>query len=208
MINKLKSAALIAAGVTLAVAPVLPSIASSNTIFVGTVRNNVGTLYRAVDGQTTFAGNARWDTCPQDTRLVGRDFQVNGFWVCASGDIADNTFYFGNVVNNRGYYWELKGGQAKPAGDSRWDTCWEGSVVAKEFSVNGFWLCNKAPVATAPTVAPVVPIVPVVPVVPVEPTVDPVVPVAPVTPPAPTGPSSTEAVGGILEVLGGILKLF
>lgn len=114
-----------------------------DTIFVGIVRNNKGFLYRFSEGKAFSAGQARWDTCPQNTVLVGRDFQPNGFWLCASSDIANKgTFYFGNVVQNTGYYWEVSGGKAKPAGDVKWDTCWDGTLRGRRFDTNGFWVCQ------------------------------------------------------------------
>ncbi|WP_148288159.1 hypothetical protein [Prochlorothrix hollandica] len=114
-----------------------------NLIFVGTVREDVGRLYRFVGSSATFNGNARWDTCPQGTNLIGRDFQSNGFWLCASPDIANSgTFYFGNVVRDRGFYWEISGGRAMAAGEARWDTCWEGRLRGRLFQSNGFWICQ------------------------------------------------------------------
>lgn len=114
-----------------------------NTIFVGIGRNNVGSLYRFSGSQATYAGNTKWDTCPQNTTVIGRDFQSNGFWLCSSPDIANKgIFYFGNVVNNTGYYWEVSGGKAKPAGNVKWDTCWEGTLRGRLFQPNGFWVCQ------------------------------------------------------------------
>lgn len=114
-----------------------------NLIFVGTVRNNVGRLYRFAGSEATSNGNARWDTCPSGTALIGRDFQPNGFWLCASPDIANSgTFYFGNVVNNRGFYWEISEGRATAAGEATWDTCWEGRYRGRLFDPNGFWICQ------------------------------------------------------------------
>ncbi|PSF31335.1 hypothetical protein C7H19_22850 [Aphanothece hegewaldii CCALA 016] len=120
------------------------SNSAKNTIYVGIVRNNKGFLHRLSGTQgDSNAGNARWDTCPENTILLGKDFQPNGFWLCASSDIADSgTFYFGNVVNNRGYYWEVSRGQAKPAGDVKWDTCWGGQLRGRLFTTNGFWICQ------------------------------------------------------------------
>lgn len=114
-----------------------------NLLFVGIVRNNVGTLYRFTASNATFAGNAKWDTCPQGTKLIARDFQVNGFWLCASPDIASrNPFYFGNIVNNKSYYWEISNGRSNPAGNAEWGTCWEGSLRATLYTPNGFWVCQ------------------------------------------------------------------
>ncbi|WP_341740255.1 hypothetical protein [Microcoleus sp. CAWBG640] len=119
------------------------SSSRSNLVFVGIVRNNKGTLYRFTSSGATNAGDARWDTCPSGTRLIGRDLQPNGFWLCASPDIADKgAWYFGNVVGNRGYYWEISDGKAKPAGDATWDTCWEGRLLGRLFNTNGFWVCQ------------------------------------------------------------------
>ncbi|MFM2064984.1 MAG: hypothetical protein RLZZ507_4655 [Cyanobacteriota bacterium] len=119
------------------------SSSRSNLVFVGIVRNNVGNLYRFSSSGATSAGNATWRTCPSGTRIIGLDFQPNGFWLCASPDIADKgTWYFGNVVTNKGYYWEILGGKASPAGDVKWDTCWEGQLGGRLFNTNGFWFCR------------------------------------------------------------------
>lgn len=115
----------------------------NDLVFVGIVRNNEGRLYRFNKGQATSAGKARWDTCPSGTQLVGRDFQPNGFWLCASPNLANRgTWYFGNVVADTGFYWELANGQAKAAGSVTWDTCWEGTLRGRLFSSNGFWVCQ------------------------------------------------------------------
>lgn len=114
-----------------------------NLVFVGIVRNDNGKLYRFTGSGATYAGGANWNTCPTGTRLIGRDFQSNGFWLCASPDIADRgTWYFGNVVNNTGFYWEISGGRAKPAGDVKWNTCWEGRLLGTLMDSNGFWVCQ------------------------------------------------------------------
>ena len=117
-----------------------------NLVFVGTVRADKGYLWRfdgSGDSTKIASGNAKWDTCPQGTTLLGHDFQSNGFWICANPNLARRgTWYFGNVVNNAGYYWEIAGGKAKPAGGAKWDTCWEGRLRGRVFEPNGFWFCQ------------------------------------------------------------------
>ena len=82
------------------------------------------------------AGEAKWNTCPQDTTLLGKDFQSNGFWLCASPNLASKgAFYVGNVLDNKGWYWEVANGTAKQVGDVGWDTCWEGSLLGRRFHV-------------------------------------------------------------------------
>ena len=119
------------------------STSKQNLIFVGAVRENTGYFWRFDGKNATKAGTARWDTCPQGTTLLGHDVQPNGFWLCASPEIANRgTWYFGNVVKNRGYYWEIARGKAKAVGDAKWDTCWEGRLRAYLRDPNGFWVCQ------------------------------------------------------------------
>ena len=119
------------------------STSRQDLVFVGIVRNDTGYLTRFSGGKVIDAGNARWDTCPQGTTLLGHDFQSNGFWLCASPQIANRgTWYFGNVVKDRGYYYEIAGGKAKAVGDAKWDTCWEGKLRGRAFHSNGYWFCQ------------------------------------------------------------------
>jgi hypothetical protein len=113
-------------------------------VYVGIVRNNSGRLYDLSGSSTTLVGNARWDTCPSGTTLIARDFQKNGFWMCASSDIeGSGAWLFGNVVNNHGFYWEIIPGQkAKNIGSARWDTCQGNALRGRLFNSNGFWLCQ------------------------------------------------------------------
>jgi hypothetical protein len=120
----------------------ISSLPSDGIVFIGKVRNNTGYLTRMAGKNISDVGNATWRTCPQNTQLLGLDFQPNGFWLCASPKLAQGTWYFGNVVNNRGYYWEISGGKAKAVGDVKWDTCWSGSLLARQFSSDGFWVCS------------------------------------------------------------------
>ncbi|MFA5922228.1 MAG: hypothetical protein WC856_13210 [Methylococcaceae bacterium] len=121
----------------------VPVQAKQNLVFVGTVRNNTGHFYRFDGNSWRNAGEAKWDTCPQNTILLGHNFQQNGFWLCASPELANQgTWYFGNVVNNQGYYWEISGGKAMAVGDDvKWDTCWSGRMLGRLFNPNGFWIC-------------------------------------------------------------------
>ena len=113
-----------------------------NLVFIGQVRNDKGYLFRVEGATATSLGTATWDTCPQGTTLLGHDKQSNGFWLCASPKIARGTWYFGNVVKDTGYYWEIAGGNAKAVGTNTWDTCWEGSLRAWSHTSNGFWVCQ------------------------------------------------------------------
>lgn len=119
--------------------------ARKNLVFVGQVRNDTGYLFRFPEtGQNSSLGTASWDTCPQGTILWGHDKQSNGFWICVSPDIAviGRPWYFGNVVKDRGYYYEVDNGNAKAIGQTTWDTCWEGRVRGKLKTSNGFWFCQ------------------------------------------------------------------
>jgi hypothetical protein len=113
-------------------------------VFVGIVRKNIGSLYDLSGSSPTFVSTARWNTCPSNTALVARDFQPNGFWMCASSDITGSgAWYLGNVVNNRGFYWEIIPGKgAKNIGSARWDTCRGNALSGRVFNPNGFWLCQ------------------------------------------------------------------
>jgi hypothetical protein len=113
-------------------------------IYIGIVRNNAGSLYSILGTAPVYLGSAKWDTCPNNTKLLGRDFQANGFWVCAAPRIANKgTWYFGNVVSNQGYYWEVASpSRIKSIGSAKWDTCKTGRFSGRLFNSNGFWLCQ------------------------------------------------------------------
>ena len=112
--------------------------------FIGTVRADAGAL-DVVDGR--FGAQrlraAGWDDCPAGYRVVGRDFQSNGFWLCAREDLASRTFYVGNVVRDAGYYHRVSGGSATRVGFQGWDHCAAGRLLGRRFESNGFWLCME-----------------------------------------------------------------
>ncbi len=110
--------------------------------FIGTVRGNDGTL-SVVDssfGAQALRG-AGWDECPAGYVLAGRDFQANGFWVCARSDLAGRTFRVGNVVSDSGALFRVGGGTATPLGAAGWDTCTGAKFLGHAFNSNGFWAC-------------------------------------------------------------------
>jgi hypothetical protein len=55
---------------------------SARTFDVGNVVGGQGTLYRVKAGAVTAVGPAGWDTCPSGSKLLGRRFDNNGYWVC------------------------------------------------------------------------------------------------------------------------------
>ncbi len=110
--------------------------------FVGTVRADAGALDvvdSAFGAQTLRL--AGWNDCPTGYTLAGRDFQSNGFWLCARNDLTARTFYVGNVVSDAGALFSVKGGTATSVGAAGWDTCPAGKLVGHRFESNGFWVC-------------------------------------------------------------------
>lgn len=113
---------------------------------VGLVRNDAGYLYQ-VDHNYGNDGvgalrPAGWDDCPSGYTLAGKDFQTNGFWLCARNDLAATKFYVGMVLADAGTIFEVSGGVAKNVGPGGWDTCPAGTSIGKRFDSNGFWLCH------------------------------------------------------------------
>ncbi len=110
--------------------------------FVGTVRANTGTL-DVVDssfGDATLRP-ASWNDCPAGYTLAGRDFQSNGFFLCARNDLLARTFYVGNVVMDVGTLYTITSGAAAIQGSAAWDACPKGKLLGHRFESNGFWLC-------------------------------------------------------------------
>jgi hypothetical protein len=110
---------------------------------VGLVRGDAGQLH-VVDssfGAGTLRG-AGWNDCPTGYTVAGRDFQTNGFWLCARNDLLASTFYVGNVVGDAGTLFSVSGGVATLVGPAGWDTCPAGTVLGRRFDSNGFWLCH------------------------------------------------------------------
>jgi hypothetical protein len=110
--------------------------------YYGTVRADAGWL-DLVDSRfgTSRLRNASWNECPAGTTMIGRDFQSNGFWLCARADLAGRTFHVGNVVADAGYLFRVQGGTATSEGMGSWDTCPKGKLLAHRFESNGFWVC-------------------------------------------------------------------
>jgi hypothetical protein len=110
--------------------------------YFGTVRADAGWL-DVVDSSfgTDRLRVAGWGDCPEGTVEVGRDFQSNGFWLCARGDLAGRTFHVGNVVADAGALYRIAGGATTPVGAGGWDTCPTGALLGHRFESNGFWVC-------------------------------------------------------------------
>jgi len=110
--------------------------------YFGTVRADAGWL-DVVDssyGASRLRG-AGWGECPEGTTEVGRDFQSNGFWLCARADLADRVFHVGNVVADGGTLYRVEAGAATVLGPGSWDTCPSGTLVGHRVDPNGFWVC-------------------------------------------------------------------
>lgn len=108
----------------------------------GSVRSDAGTL-DIVDARfgTTQIAAAGWDSCPTGATSIGRDFQSNGFWLCAPDAYAGRTYYVGNVVGDAGNLYQIAGGVTTWLGAGGWDTCPAGSLIGHRFDSNGFWVC-------------------------------------------------------------------
>lgn len=133
----------------------VPVQAQPSLVFVGIVRNNIGYFYRLdVNGMSLkYVGEAGWDTCPQNTILVGHNVHPNGFWFCASSELANQgTWYFGNVVKNQGIYWEISGHTVKAVGDNVGrDTCWSGQLLNRSSGQDSFWICAPSQSSQQPS---------------------------------------------------------
>lgn len=112
--------------------------------YFGTVRADAGWL-DVVDRRfgTQRVRTAGWNACPAGYRVVGRDFQSDGFWLCAREDLASRTFYVGNVVRDGGAYYRVSGGGATRITSQFWNTCVGGSLLGRRFESNGFWVCME-----------------------------------------------------------------
>lgn len=110
---------------------------------VGLVRADAGELH-VVDSAFGVGAlrPAGWNDCPAGYTLAGRDFQTNGFWLCARNDLLATTFYVGNVVGDAGTLFSVSGGIATAVGPAGWDTCPAGTALGHRFDSNGFWLCH------------------------------------------------------------------
>lgn len=110
--------------------------------YVGVVRGDAGTL-DVVDSAfgTASVRAAGWNDCPAGFTFIGRDFESNGFWLCARGDLAGRTFLVGNVVADAGTLYSVKGGTATPLGSAGWNSCPGATYLARRFESNGYWVC-------------------------------------------------------------------
>jgi hypothetical protein len=110
--------------------------------YFGTVRADAGWL-DVVDASfgTDRLTTAGWGQCPEGTVEVGRDFQSNGFWLCARNDLADRTFLVGNVVADQGALFSVTAGAVTSLGPAGWDTCPSGMLLGHRMVGDGFWVC-------------------------------------------------------------------
>lgn len=106
---------------------------------------NVPTRYGMI-GRSDLVGYAwpdtwGWNSCPVGYTFIGHSFGVDGFWMCARADLANKTFYVGDVTNNNGAYYRVSGGVGTSLAGAGWNFCQEGSLMGLRFEVNGFWIC-------------------------------------------------------------------
>lgn len=59
-----------------------PTSLAARRFYVGNVVADVGYLYSVQKGTATSLPNAGWNTCPGTSKLLGRHYTSNGFWVC------------------------------------------------------------------------------------------------------------------------------
>lgn len=123
--------------------PLPPGPVGAEAVF-GTVRADAGWL-DVVDARlgTFRLGMAGWGNCPESMTEVGRDFQSNGFWLCAPAALSARTYHVGNVVNDVGTLYRVAAGTTTTLGPGGWDTCPAGSLVGHRFESNGFWVCME-----------------------------------------------------------------
>ena len=110
---------------------------------LGLVRANAGTVYRVGSGVVTTAGTGVWDECGTGFSAVGRDFQPNGFWLCAATEFAERRFYVGNVVGGVSAFWSLQRGNVTARGTGTRDGCTPSSTLLGRSGTmtDGFWVC-------------------------------------------------------------------
>eukprot|EP01105_Mastigella_eilhardi_P002708 TRINITY_DN1348_c0_g2_i1.p1 TRINITY_DN1348_c0_g2~~TRINITY_DN1348_c0_g2_i1.p1 ORF type:complete len:543 (-),score=160.39 TRINITY_DN1348_c0_g2_i1:36-1664(-) len=122
----------------------VPQGAPGAEAFAGIVRSDAGWL-DVVDSAfgTQRLRSAGWKECPQGYTLDGLDFESDGFWLCVRDDLYDKrVFYFGNVVQDKGFFYQVTSGTTLYEGMAGWATCPEGSVLLGErVESNGYWVC-------------------------------------------------------------------
>jgi hypothetical protein len=121
--------------------PVPPGPPGAEAWF-GTVRGDAGWL-DVVDSSfgTQRLRGAGWGECPEGSAETGRDFQSNGFWLCARADLSARTFYVGNVVEDVGTLYRVDAGGTTNLGAAGWDACPAGTLLGHRLESNGYWVC-------------------------------------------------------------------
>jgi hypothetical protein len=111
---------------------------------VGDVIANNGYRYAVGYTYALYLDSANWDSCPTGYSYVGHRLAPDGFWLCARSDLANRTFYLGDVEANQGNYYRVSAGVVTTLASQYWDTCTDGSsFIGRWFNSNGFWLCIK-----------------------------------------------------------------
>jgi hypothetical protein len=122
--------------------PVPPGPPGAELVF-GRVRSNAGEWYLADSGGSTYRlRDANWGQCPSGFKLVGKNVEPNGFWICARKDLARRAFYVGNVVDGARRYYRVRSGRVTRLRLASWFSCrGRSKLVGKLFAPDGFWLC-------------------------------------------------------------------
>lgn len=116
---------------------------------LGLLRSDVGTHYRVGSGVVTPGGMATWNDCGTGFSLIGRDFQPNGFWLCATSPLTARRFFVGNTLGGVSTFWSLQRGNVTARGAGTRDQCAAGSsLIGRSGSgTDGFWVCMDGEVS-------------------------------------------------------------
>lgn len=106
---------------------------------------------RTGEGQTTArllsSGGWSWTeqglpgyTYVNQLTKVHPDDETNGFWLSAREDLANRTFYVGNVLANHGYFYKVTRNSIEYLGEENWDEARGGQLLGRFFDVDGFWV--------------------------------------------------------------------